>query len=201
MPFSERIFAAFAAICPPESPVSGKICRLPGKAGPNRSGTAEREFPVRVKFHLTRPSLPWRTFGLIDYRGAMSISAYRRRKEAEEMPREMERRAFMTTIGKLLEGREKGGRPLIDACYLNQQLWTALMLDLALPQNGLPDDLKARLISIAIWVQRYTPTVLSGGASVDPLISVNRNILEGLSMQSPAPPTQDDARTPQLNAV
>ena len=130
----------------------------------------------------------------------MSISAYRRRKEAEEMPREMERRAFMTTIGKLMEGKEKGGRALVDPCYLNQQLWTALMIDLALPQNALPEDLKARLISIAIWVQRYTPTVMSSGASVEPLINVNRNILEGLSMQPAAPPPHD-AKAPQLNAV
>ena len=130
----------------------------------------------------------------------MSISAYRRRKEAEEMPRDMERRAFMTTIGKLLEGKEKGGRFLIDACYLNQQLWTALMVDLALPQNALPEELKARLISIAIWVQRYTPAVTGGRASVDALIEVNRNILEGLSVRPAALPPQE-IKAPQLNAV
>jgi flagellar protein FlaF len=130
----------------------------------------------------------------------MSISAYRRRKEAEEMPRDMERRAFTTTIGKLLEGKEKGGRFLIDACYLNQQLWTALMVDLALPQNALPEELKARLISIAIWVQRYTPAVMSGRASVDALIEVNRNILEGLSVRPAALPPQE-IKAPQLNAV
>jgi flagellar protein FlaF len=130
----------------------------------------------------------------------MSISAYRQRKEAAEMPRELERRAFMTTIGKLTEGKEKGGRALIDACFLNQQLWTALLIDLSLPQNALPDELKARLISIAIWVQRYTPTVMAGTASVDPLINVNRNILEGLSMRSSPPPAQDLGAV-QLNAI
>jgi len=130
----------------------------------------------------------------------MSISAYRRRKEAEEMPRDMERRAFMTTIGKLLEGKEKGGRFLIDACYLNQQLWTALIVDLALPQNALPEELKARLISIAIWVQRYTPNVMGGRAPVDALIDVNRNILEGLSVR-PASLPQQEIKAPQLNAI
>src|SRR6202035_5677201 len=79
------------------------------------------------------------------------------------------------------EAKEQGGRLLIDACFMNHQLWGALLADLALPQNALPDDLKARLISLALWVMRYTPSVMQGIASPDPLIAVNRNILDGLS--------------------
>ena len=132
----------------------------------------------------------------------MSINAYRRRKEAAETPRELERRAFTTTIGKLIEGKEKGGRALIEACFMNQQLWTALAVDLALPENGLSEPLKARLISISIWVQRYTPDVMSGKASPDPLISVNRSILEGLSAtQSASPAPSPDAASAQLGTV
>ncbi|MBV8650813.1 MAG: flagellar biosynthesis regulator FlaF [Alphaproteobacteria bacterium] len=131
----------------------------------------------------------------------MSINAYRRRKEAAETPRELERRAFTTAIGKLIEGKEKGGRALIEACFVNQQLWTALAVDLALPDNGLSEDLKARLISISIWVQRYTPQVMTGAAPADPLISVNRSILEGLSA-TPAPaPVSPGAALPQLGTV
>ena len=116
------------------------------------------------------------------------------------MPRELERRAFTTTIGKLLEAKEKGGRQLIDACYLNQQLWTALLTDLALPQNALPEDLKVRLISIGIWVHRYTLRVMNGSEPVDPLISVNRNILEGLITTLP-PATVPAEVKPELSAV
>src|SRR5215468_9338546 len=118
----------------------------------------------------------------------MSISAYRRSHQATEMPRDLERRAFTTTIGKLIEGKEQGGKRLVEACFLNQQLWTTLLVDLALPQNALPEDLKARLISIGIWVHRYTPSVMQGKAPVDPLISVNRNILEGLTAGPAASP-------------
>lgn len=131
----------------------------------------------------------------------MSIAAYRRRKEAAETPRELERRAFTTTIGKLMEGKEQGGRALIEACYLNSQLWTALAVDLALPENGLSDDLKARLISISLWVQRYTPQVMSGRASPDPLISVNRSILEGLSTTPSSASTTNEAAIAQLGVV
>jgi flagellar protein FlaF len=129
----------------------------------------------------------------------MSISAYRRRKEAAEMPRELEHRAFTIVIGRLMEGKDKGGKALIDACYLNQQLWTTLLTDLALPQNALPDQLKAQLISLGIWVQRYSPQVMNGGASIDPLISVNRSILEGLSAPPPVAPAP--ANAPQLTTV
>lgn len=129
----------------------------------------------------------------------MSINAYRRRKEAAETPRELERRAFTTTIGKLIEGKEKGGRTLIEACYLNTQLWTTLLVDLALPDNALSEELKARLISISIWVQRYTPQVMEGTASPDPLITVNRSILEGLSTTPVG--TTPESTISQLGAI
>jgi flagellar protein FlaF len=113
----------------------------------------------------------------------MSISAYRRQKEAAETPRELECRAFSVVIGKLTDAKTSGGQALVDACYLNNQLWTALTVDLSLANNPLPEDLKARLISLAIWVQRYTPQAMAG-AALDPLIAVNRNILDGLRAQS-----------------
>jgi flagellar biosynthesis activator protein FlaF len=130
----------------------------------------------------------------------MSISAYKRRKEAAEMPRELEQRAFTIVIGRLTEGKEKGGKTLIEACYLNQQLWMTLLTDLALPQNALPDQLKAQLISIGIWVHRYSPQVMSGEAPIDPLITVNRSILEGLST-TPSPTAAAPGRLPELTAV
>lgn len=131
----------------------------------------------------------------------MSIAAYRRRKEAAETPRELECRAFSTVIGKLIDGKKNGGRALIDACYLNSQLWTTLMVDLSLADNALPADLKARLISISIWVQRYTPEAMRGTVSPDPLIAVNRNMLEGLSAAPPSAGGKQEVTIGQLGAV
>jgi flagellar biosynthesis activator protein FlaF len=131
----------------------------------------------------------------------MSISAYRRQKEAAETPRELECRAFSIVIGKLVEGKKTGGRALIDACYLNNQLWTALTVDLSLAANALPLDLKARLISLSLWVQRYTPQAMGGTAPLDPLIAVNRNILEGLSAKPPGASAQPAVSIGQLDAV
>ena len=130
----------------------------------------------------------------------MSISAYRRRQEFAEKPRELERRAFSIVIGKLVGAKEQGGPSLIDACYLNYQLWSTLQADLALPENALPVDLKARLLSLSLWVQRYTHDVMRGAAPADPLITVNKNILEGLAV-NPGDGGAATATMPQLSAV
>ena len=55
-------------------------------------------------------------------------------------------------------------------------------MDLASEDNGLSDQLKAQLISVAIWVDKHTSAALRGEAKVDPLITVNRTIMEGLSV-------------------
>jgi flagellar biosynthesis activator protein FlaF len=131
----------------------------------------------------------------------MSISAYRRQKEAAETPRELECRAFSVVIGKLTDAKTAGGQALIDACYLNNQLWTALTVDLSLADNPLPEDLKARLISLAIWVQRYTPQAMAGTASVDALIAVNRNILDGLRAKPDNAPAERKVALSELGTV
>src|SRR5919198_2481281 len=109
----------------------------------------------------------------------MSIARYQRTQEITETPREMERRAFAIVTGKLIDAKSTHGTTLIEACYLNQRLWSTLAADLALPSNALPEELRARLLSLSIWVHRYTPRAMSGEASLDPLINVNRNIIEG----------------------
>ena len=46
--------------------------------------------------------------------------------------------------------------------------------------NQLPDTLRASIISIALWVDRFTSDVVAGRDSIDGLIQVNRSISEGL---------------------
>ena len=42
------------------------------------------------------------------------------------------------------------------------------------------DDLRARMISLSIWGDRYTSDVIAGRDSIDSLISVNVAVIEGL---------------------
>jgi flagellar protein FlaF len=113
--------------------------------------------------------------------GSMSVKRYQRVQETSDDPRAVEHRALAKVTGMLVTGAEKGGPALAEACHMNRMLWTIFQTDLAMPENALPDTLKAQLISLSLWVQRYTAKVLFENASIDPLVSVNRSIMEGLA--------------------
>jgi flagellar protein FlaF len=116
----------------------------------------------------------------------MSVKRYQQVQASNDDPRTVEHRALTRVTGMLLNGAEKGGVALAEACHMNRMLWTIFQTDLAQPGNGLPDELKAQLISLAIWVQRYTSKVLFENASIDPLVSVNRSIMDGLKPPAPS---------------
>ena len=63
----------------------------------------------------------------------------------------------------------------------NRRLWHALEEDLASPGNQLPDQLKAQIISVAIWVERHSKLAEQGDAEIDALIQVNESIMKGLA--------------------
>jgi flagellar biosynthesis activator protein FlaF len=49
------------------------------------------------------------------------------------------------------------------------------------PENQLPLALRGQIISLAMWVARYSSEVLRDGADIDPLIDINRTMMEGLA--------------------
>jgi flagellar protein FlaF len=115
----------------------------------------------------------------------MSLSRYQQAQEAFESPRAAEHRMLARVTGMLRAAASSGGRERVEACYYNRKLWSIFQADLAAPENGLPDEVKARLISISLWVQKYTGEAMAG-APVEPLINVNRAIMEGLMPTAPA---------------
>lgn len=113
----------------------------------------------------------------------MSIKAYQRAATQAEHPRELEYRAFgQATAGlvRLQEG-ESSVAERIQAIDGNRRLWNMLSADCSLPENQLPLPLRAQIISLALWVARYSSSVLRDGADVEPLIDINRTMMEGLS--------------------
>src|SRR4051794_8546549 len=99
-------------------------------------------------------------------------------KDTESL-RKLELRMFRQ-ITTLLEiaGKDKGLTPrLINAVDRNRTMWLTLVSDLADDKNQLPNDLKAKLISIGFWVVRHPSDVLRGQETVDELIEVNRSIM------------------------
>src|SRR4051794_29417195 len=109
----------------------------------------------------------------------MSVRRYQQAQDNYEDPRAAEHRMLSRVTGMLVEGGKRGGRDLIEACYYNRKLWTIFQSDLANSENKLPDAVKANLLSLSIWVQRYTGQVLDG-APVEPLIELNRSMMDGL---------------------
>jgi flagellar protein FlaF len=68
----------------------------------------------------------------------------------------------------------------IAAVSKNNELWTLLASDLGHPDNALPDEVKAGLLSLAAFSIRHGAAVLAGMATTEPLIDINLCVMRGL---------------------
>ena len=117
----------------------------------------------------------------------MSLQAYQRAAEQAEQPKETEYRLFGLVTRALMDAAEKdesdfSGR--IKALHWNRRLWTALAGDCANPDNRLPEPTRASIISLSLWVDKHTSGVMRREQPIQPLIEVNRLIMQGLSGQA-----------------
>jgi flagellar protein FlaF len=114
----------------------------------------------------------------------MYIDVYKKASIANESKRAIEYRVFAEITGELSKANLEDASPKsrINALFRNSQLWLTLEADLVSPNNGLDRELKAGLISLAIWVRKTTPTAMRKNEDLEPFISVNRQIMEGLMM-------------------
>jgi len=103
--------------------------------------------------------------------------------DSGDRKRENERLAIEQSI-RLLQFADKAGpqsREAIDAILFVNRLWSFLLEDLVKPGNALPDDMRAKLISIGIWVLREAEAISSGRSrNFMGLIEVSNIIAEGL---------------------
>lgn len=118
----------------------------------------------------------------------MSLTAYQKAQTRSETPRDTEHRVFARVTGMLMDARDRGARDaqLIEALDKNRRLWSMLAADCASEANGLPEATRAQIISLSIWVTKYSGTVSREKAPLDPLIDVNKTIMEGLAMRDAA---------------
>lgn len=116
----------------------------------------------------------------------MSLDAYRRARSFAETPRSTEYRLMSQITGEMIEARDAGlsGAELMPALHRNRLVWSTFSSQCGSQGNQLPDDLRAGIISIALWVDRYTSDVVRGRDSIEELISVNRAIMDGLKMEN-----------------
>lgn len=103
--------------------------------------------------------------------------------ETAETIRDNERQAFERSIQllELAQARGRGSLESVKALLFASQLWAVLMEDLAHPENALPDDLKASIISIGIWMLRRAEDIRQGRTDdFRTMIDVSRSISQGL---------------------
>lgn len=114
----------------------------------------------------------------------MSLQAYQKAAARAENPREAEYRLFGQVTRALIQAAElpvEDTKGRIDALDWNRRLWSALASDCSAPENQLPMPLRAQIISLSLWVSRYTSSVIRREDDIDALIDINRIMMVGLS--------------------
>lgn len=104
-------------------------------------------------------------------------------EDSRQEMRGLERRVLDQAIALLRTAREKGpgSRELIDALFFYRRLWSIFMDDLANPENELPEELRAGLISIGIWIVKEIELIRSGKTiDLTAMIEISEIIRDGL---------------------
>ena len=116
----------------------------------------------------------------------MSLKAYQTTAARAENPRQTEYRLFGQVTRALMEAQQLDKsyiRERMDALDWNRRMWSMLGADCSLATNGLPEQLRANIISLSIWVNKHTSLVMRNKEDFAPLIDINRIIMQGLLPQ------------------
>lgn len=97
--------------------------------------------------------------------------------------RDAERQALEHSLGLLRIAAQNSATPAqkYEALTFVNSLWTFLLEDLAKPDNALPPELRASLISIGFWMLRESEAIGDGKSkNLTGLVEVTQMISEGL---------------------
>jgi flagellar protein FlaF len=104
-------------------------------------------------------------------------------EESPQLMRARERQAMDRVIDLLRAARARGpgGREVIEALFYLRRLWAIFLDDLRNPDNELPEQLRAGIISIGIWMNKEIDRVRSGETTdLTPMIEINEIVRDGL---------------------
>jgi flagellar protein FlaF len=108
-------------------------------------------------------------------------------EDASNRIRDNERKAFLHSIALLNKAKKAGPKSMetVEAIFFLSRLWGVLLEDLASEENALPVELRAKLISIGIWMLRHAENIRKGTeADLHPLIEVSESICAGLGVRT-----------------
>ena len=104
-------------------------------------------------------------------------------EDSHQTMRVRERAAMDKVIGMLRAAQEKGplSRERVEALFYLRRLWAIFLDDLDDPNNELPDQLRAGIISIGIWMMKEIDRVRARVTDdLAPMIEINEIIRDGL---------------------
>lgn len=100
-----------------------------------------------------------------------------------ERPRAVERRLLTEITREMRTASEDGlcSGALMPVLHRNREVWNALSAACGGTGNQLPAPMRAGVISLALFVDRFTSQVVAGRESMDALIDINLSIIDGLA--------------------
>ncbi|PWE17576.1 flagellar biosynthesis regulatory protein FlaF [Marinicauda salina] len=123
----------------------------------------------------------------------MSYQAYQSAAVRTEDPRLTEYRLFGQVTRELIEARDAGSLAIgqrAEALDRNRRMWAVFAGDCGDEANGLPESLRAAIISLSIFVDKESRAVMRGESDFESLIEINRTIMQGLAPQAAAEPAE-----------
>ncbi len=114
----------------------------------------------------------------------MSLNAYKAAATRAENPRELEYRLFGEVTRSLMHAATVDRTDIttrINALDWNRRLWSALATDCSDPDNALNMGMRAQIISISLFVSKHSSAIMRGEEDFEPLIDINRSIMQGLA--------------------
>lgn len=112
----------------------------------------------------------------------MSAARYAASQDATATPRDIELRALRYVNGLLgAAGADVPARAA--ALHKVHRMWTILISDLLDARNALPPALKGSLVSLGLWAQKESLARMADAESLQPLIALHRDLIEGLEAQ------------------
>jgi len=97
--------------------------------------------------------------------------------------KDRERQLLTRSISLLMDASRAGADSMeaIEALHFTNRVWTTFVEDLGNPDNALPKELRANLISIGFWLLRETEEVRQGRSqNFEGLIEVSQIIRDGI---------------------
>jgi flagellar biosynthesis activator protein FlaF len=104
-------------------------------------------------------------------------------EDSRQTMRTRERQAMDRVIAMLRTAQEKGpgSRERVEALFYLRRLWMIFLNDLNDPNNELPEQLRAGIISIGIWMNKAIDRARDGQTTdLTPMIEINQLIRDGL---------------------